>query len=207
KQGSSNPDSYGKGNPEGVIACEASNNASTGGALTTMFALGIPGSGTTAIILGAMMLHGLEPGPRLFIYHMPLVYSIIVALFLSQIVMYVMGIVFSYSLSGILKVSTKILVPAISVLCVVGSFALRNSLFDVGLMFVFGIIGWIMKENQYLGPIADSELIRTTIRYRGDYSIFFKRPISIGLIIATILMLIIPYIIKRRRQNNIETSR
>lgn len=216
KQGSNDPDSFGKGNPEGVIACETSNNASTGGALTTMFALGIPGSGTTAMMLGALMLHGLQPGPRLFIYQMPLVYAIIVALFLSQIVMYVMGIGFSYSLSGILKVSTKILVPVIAVLCVVGSFALRNSLFDAGLMFTFGIVGWIMKENDYptiavvlgiiLGPIADSELIRTTIRYRGDYTIFFQRPISIGLIVATILMVVVPYLIKRRRDSRMQTS-
>jgi len=214
KQSAKDPSSYGKGNPEGVIACESSNNASTGGSLATMFALGIPGSGTTAIMLGALMLHGLQPGPRLFITQMPLVYALIIALFLSQIVMYIMGIGFSYSLSGILKVSTKILVPLIGVLCVVGSFALRNSIFDVGLMFIFGIIGWIMKETGYptiavvlgiiLGPIADSELIRASIRYRGDYFIFFKRPISIGLIIVTVLMVIIPYIIKMKRKAPLE---
>jgi len=217
KQGSKNPSSFGKGNPEGVIACETSNNASTGGALTTMFALGIPGSGTTAMMLGALMLHGLQPGPRLFMYQMPLVYAIIIALFLSQIVMYVMGVGFSYSLSGILKVSTKILVPTIAVLCTVGSFALRNSLFDVGLMFTFGIIGWIMKENEYptiavvlgiiLGPIADSELIRTAIRFRGDFLIFFKRPISIGLIIATVLMVLIPYLIKQKKKKSLKTGK
>lgn len=216
KQSSTNPDSFGKGNPEGVIACETANNASTGGALITMFALGIPGSGTTAIMLGALMLHGLNPGPRLFIYQMPLIYGIIAALFVSQFVLYVTGIVFSYSLSGILKVSTKILVPSIAVMCVVGSFALRNSLFDVGLMFIFGIIGWIMKENGYptmavvlgiiLGPIADSEILRTTIRYRGDYTIFFQRPISIGLIVVIILMVVAPYIIKRRRENKLESA-
>ena len=181
KQSDKDPSSFGKGNPEGVIACESANNASTGGSLITMFALGIPGSGTTAIMLAALMLHGLQPGPRLFMNQMPLVYAIIVSLFLSQIVMYIMGTVFSYSLSGILKISAKILVPVITVVCVVGSYSLRNSLFDVVLMFICGVLGFTMKENGYptiaitlgiiLGPIADSELIRTTIRYSGDYSI------------------------------------
>jgi putative tricarboxylic transport membrane protein len=216
KQSSDNPGSFGKGNPEGIIASETSNNASTGGAMATMFALGIPGSGTTAMMLGALLLHGLRPGPRLFIHQMPLVYAIIAALFLSQFFMFVLGVGFSYSLSGILAISTKILVPVIAVLCTVGSFALRNNLFDVGLMFAFGILGWIMKENEYptiavvlgiiLGPIADAELIRTTIRYGGDYLIFFQRPISIGLIVAIILMVFMPYYLQKRRgtKNNKE---
>jgi len=135
---------------------------------------------------------------------------------LSQFFMFVLGVGFSYSLSGILAISTKILVPVIAVLCTVGSFALRNNLFDVGLMFAFGILGWIMKENEYptiavvlgiiLGPIADAELIRTTIRYGGDYLIFFQRPISIGLIVAIILMVFMPYYLQKRRgtKNNKE---
>jgi len=209
KNSSKNPDSFGKGNPEGVLACETANNASTGGALITMFALGIPGSGTTAVMLGALMLHGLTPGPRLFMHQMELVYAIIVALFISQIVMYIIGLGFSYSLSGILKVSTKILVPVIAILCVIGSYALRFSIFDSFLMLIFGLLGLLMKKNGYptiaivlgivLGPIADSEFIRASIRFRGDYTVFFKRPICIALIVAIILVSIVPAIIRHRR--------
>ena len=210
KQTSKNPDSFGKGNPEGVIASESSNNASTGGALITMFALGIPGSSTTAIMMSALMIQGLQPGPQLFMNQMPLVYAIIIALFLSQIVMWVAGIMFSYSLSGVLNVSTKILVPVISVLCMMGAFAIRKSMFDCVLVLIFGIIGYLMKKNGYptiatvlgiiLGPIADTNLIRTTIRFQGDYTVFLTRPICIGLLILTVVGVLVPIMVRKHRK-------
>ena len=119
KTASKDPGSFGKGSPEGVLAAETSNNASTGGALITMLALGIPGGGTTAMMLGALMLHGLQPGPNLFMNQMEFVYAIIVALFISQIVMYFMGVIASHSLSGVLNISTKVLTPTIAILCIV----------------------------------------------------------------------------------------
>lgn len=210
KAASKSPETFGKGNPDGVIAAESSNNASTGGAMITMLALGIPGGGTTAMMLGALMLHGLQPGPNLFMHQMEFVYAIIVALFLSQIVLYIAGLVFSYSLSGILKISTKVLVPTIAILCIIGSFALKNSIFDAQIMFLFGLVGWLMKKYDYppiavvlgiiLGPMADAEFIRTSIRYGGDYLIFFKRPISLGLIVAIVLASLVPLFLKRYRK-------
>ena len=210
KQTSKDPDSYGQGNPEGIVACESANNASTGGALTTMLAFGIPGSGPTAVMLSAMMLHGMIPGPRLFIDQMPVVYGLIIALFVSQVVMIIMGLGFCKSLSGIIDISAKIMAPLIAVFCVVGSFAMRSSLFDVGLMFLFGIVGFLMKKSGYpviavvlgivLGPLSDSNLIRTAIRYRYNFSVFFTRPISLVLLILIVGMAFYPFVQKKLRE-------
>lgn len=215
KQFSKRPENFGLGEPEGIVAAETANNASTGGSLITMLAIGIPGSPSTAMMLGALMIHGLQPGPNLFIYQMELVYGIIVALFISKIVLLIAGLTFSYSLSGVLAVSTKILVPVIAILCVVGSFALRNSVFDAQLMFFFGFLGWLMKKHGYppiaavlgiiLGPIADAELIRTAMRFRYDFTIFFRRPISLTLAILTVLSILLPILVSYYKKRKGET--
>ena len=210
KQMSKNPDAYGTGIPEGIVAPETANSASTGGALTTTLAFGIPGSGATAVMLSAMMLHGMIPGPRLFIDQMPVVYALIIALFLCQPIMIVMGVVFCRWMSGIIDVSPKILAPCIAVLCVVGAFALRVSLFDVGFMLVFGVIGYFMKKSDYpvfatvlglvLGQLSDNNLIRTAIRHRHDFTVFFTRPISLVLVILTAVMVLYPVVQKKLRE-------
>lgn len=202
KQTSKDPESFGNGNPEGIIAPGASGNASTGGALTTMLAFGIPGSGSTAIMLGAMMLHGLIPGPRLFVDQMPIVYGLIIALFISQIVMVVVGLGFCKSLSAIVDVPAKILSPIVAVFCVVGSFALRGSLFDVVFMAIFGLVGYLMKKSGYsviamvlgvvLGQLADNNLLRTAIRYRHNFLVFITRPISLALLVMILIMVLYP---------------
>lgn len=195
---SKNPDSFGTGNPEGVIAAETANNASSGGALITMFALGIPGGATTAIMLGALTMQGLQPGPRLFMTQMEMVYAVIVFLLISQLVMYIMGIGFSYSLSGLLNISTSVLVPLITVTCIVGCIAVRNSIFDAYLLLIFGIIGILMKKHGYppiafilgvmLGSTVDSEFIRMVVLYKGDLTILFRRPISLVMMIIIIVV-------------------
>jgi len=212
KQTSKNPESFGTGTPEGIVAPETANSASTGGALATTLAFGIPGSGTTAVLISAMMLHGMIPGPRLFIDQMPVVYALIIALFVSQAVMIVMGVIFCKSMSGIINVSPNILAPTIAVLCVVGSFALRTSFFDVGFMIVFGIIGYFMKKGDYpvfatvlglvLGRMSDENLIRTAIRFRYDFSVFLTRPISLVLVIFTVIMVLYPLVMSHMRKKN-----
>ena len=211
KQSSKDPSVFGQGASIGVIAAEAANNASTGGSLITMISLGIPGSGTTAIMLGALMLHGMRPGPGLFMEQMPLVYGIIISLFLSQLVLIIAGVSYSYTISEILRIPAKALAPTIAFLCIVGSFSIYYNLIDAQIMFAFGIVGYLMKKYGYpvvacvlgviLGPIADSELIRTYIRYRGDFTVFLTRPISLGLIIISLLSLVMPLILRRMRKN------
>lgn len=194
----------GEGAPEGVISAESANNASTGGAMTTMLALGIPGSESTALIMGAMILHGLTPGPQLFTDQLDITYAIIIALLLSQVALLVLAVVYGNYFSKIINIPIQYLVPTVTVFCVVGAFAVRNAWFDILLMFIFGIIGYFMKKNNYpvigvvlglvLGPLIDREFITTSIRYSGDYTIFLTRPISLILVIMIVLAITYPYI-------------
>jgi len=213
KQTSKNPETFGTGNPEGVVAPEIANSASTGGALATTLAFGIPGSSAVAVLMSAMMLHGMIPGPRLFIDQMPIIYALIIALFISQVLMIVLGVFFCKTMSNIINVPPNILAPTIAVLCVIGSFALRTSFFDVGIMIAFGVVGYFMKKSDYpvfatvlglvLGQMADNNLIRTAIRFRSDFSVFFTRPISLALVILTVIMVSYPFImhqIKKRKK-------
>lgn len=210
KQFSQHPETFGTGDPEGVVAAETANNASTGGALITTLAIGIPGGVSAAVILGALILHGLIPGPRLFLDQMPLIYGLTFAIILSQFVMLWQGLFFSWALSHVIEIPTKILVPSIALLCIVGTYTIRNSIFDVFIMVIFGIIGLFMRKYGYpaiaivlgivLGPIADEQLIQTSMRYGGDLSVLFTRPISLGLFILTISSMLIPVYIRRKRK-------
>lgn len=208
KRYSKNSEKFGSGLPEGIIAAETANNASTGGALMTTFVLGIPGSTTTAVIMGAFIMHGLNPGPSLLRTESSLVYALIMSLFLSQVFMVIMSAFAGYSFAGLLVVPTSILVPVITILCALGSFSVRNTIFDMYIVLVFGILGWIMRHYGYppiatvlgiiLGPIADGELIRTYMRFGTDYYlVFFKRPINLVLIFLIILSLLSPFFKKK----------
>ncbi|HWR60103.1 MAG TPA: tripartite tricarboxylate transporter permease [Clostridia bacterium] len=194
---------FGTGEPEGIVAPESANNADTGGALMTTLALGIPGGSTCAIILGALMLQGLRPGPQLVRDQMPLVYLIIMSAILSQVVMLAMSTAAGYWLTSLLTVSTRILGPVVAVCCMIGTFAVRNAIFDVWLMFAFGLLGYLMKEYDFslpgitlgvvLGSIADSELIRTYMRFGDDFLLsFVTRPISIVFLSLVLLSILYP---------------
>lgn len=205
KRSSSTPEKFGKGHPEGIIAAESANNASTGGALTTTFALGVPGSATTAVLMGALLMQGLQPGPELVRDQMPLVYTLIIACIVSQLLMLFMSITVCYSFTSLLKVPTIVLAPTLAVFCMAGTFAVRNALFDIFIMILFGVIGWLMKRYGFpveaivlgivLGGIADNELIRTYMRFGDEFIfMFFQRPISLILIIIIVLGIVYPYI-------------
>lgn len=208
KRFSRTPEKFGTGFPPGIVAAETANNASTGGALMTTLVLGVPGSATTALILGAMIMHGLQPGPQMIREQTALVYGLTMALFLSQIVMVAMATVAGYLLTNLLVVPTRILVPLVALFCMVGSFAVRNTIFDVFLMLVFGLVGWLMRKTGFpavamvlgivLGPIADAELIRSAMRYGPEFYIqFFRRPISLALVVVITLGLVGPYLYGR----------
>lgn len=209
KRFSRHPESFGKGEPKGLIAAESANNASEGGALATMLVLGIPGGQATAILIGAFMLQGLIPGPRIFYTHMHVVYGLIVGEFIEEILLLVVGFVVAYYLAKVIEIPTRILIPLVVMFCTVGSFVLRNTMFDVYLMFIFGMLGWVMRKHGYpviaivlgiiLGPIADAELIHTYQLFAGDFTVIFVRPISLALVVLTILALILPQLVRRLR--------
>ncbi|WP_316980320.1 tripartite tricarboxylate transporter permease [Shumkonia mesophila] len=194
---SKDPDSFGKGNVSGIVAAESGNNACSGGALMTTLVLGVPGSVATAVLLGALTMHGLQAGPQLVYQQIPLVYGLIMAAIISQIFMVTIAIGVGYGLSGALSVPTRILIPLLMLFSLLGAFALRNAVFDVNLMLLFGAFGYVMKSHGYspaavvmgviLASIADNEMIRMFQLFGGDWYLeFFMRPISLGILVLLV---------------------
>lgn len=188
KTSSKTPDRFGKGNPDGVIASEASNNAVTAGALVPTLALGIPGSGTTAVMLAALLLHGVVPGPELMIDYELEAYVIMVSLLLANIILLVFAFWISKYLVRVITLPASILVPSILVLTVVGTYAVRVQIFDIWLMILFGVIGFVMRKNDYplvplllgviLGPIAEGAFLRSMLISGNDPLVFLAGPIT-----------------------------
>lgn len=177
-----------------------------------MLALGIPGGTATAVLIGALMLQGLIPGPRLFIDNMPLVYGVMLSMFLSTVFLIVIGLVISYYCAKIITIPTKILVPVIMVFSVIGTYAVRNYVFDIYVTLIFSIIGYFMIKYDYpviavilgiiLGPIADVELLKTYQRFAGEWSVLFTRPISLILFILSAFGVLLPYFLKWYKKRN-----
>ena len=181
------PEAFGNGAIEGLAATESANNAVTGGALIPLLTLGIPGDVVTAVILGALMIQGMTPGPLLFQEQGALVYSIFISLLLANVFMLVLGMASVRVFSKIVSIPGGILMPLVTTLCVVGGYALNNSNFDLGVMAVFGILGWIMtKASIPLAPLLLamilSGIIETNFRRAlsisdNDYTVFLTRPV------------------------------
>jgi putative tricarboxylic transport membrane protein len=186
---SKKPEEYGKGSVEGVVASESANNACSGGDIMTTLVLGVPGSATTGILLGALTMHGLQAGPSFVTQQPQLVYGIIAAAIVSQVIMVAAAIGGAYGLSGTLRVPTRVLVPILMLFSVVGAYASRNAAFDVYLMLICGAVGFLMKRTGYsplaavmgvlLSSIADAEFIRVLQLYGDDwYLAFVTRPLA-----------------------------
>ena len=192
RRNSRTPEEFGKGAVEGVAAPETANNASTGGDLIPTLALGIPGDAVTAVLMGAFMIKGLIPGPLLFRDHRDLVYALFMVLILANLCFGVMGLIGARLFSRVVRVPRYFLTPGVIVLCVVGSFALANSVFDVIVMFMFGIFGFILQRlgipappiilGLILGPMGEENLRRALDMFEGDWTIFVRRPISATLL-------------------------
>ncbi len=188
KQYSKDPDKYGKGAIEGVIAPQAAANAAGTGSLLPMVTLGIPGSPTAAVLLAGLYMWGLWPGPRLFIEQPVFVWGLIASLFLAGAVCLIICLVGTPMLASIMRIPWGILTPIIVVACFVGSFVMRNLMFDVWCTLIFGLIGYVMKKLKYplaplavalvLGDMTERFLRQSLIMSDGSFSIFFIRPIA-----------------------------
>lgn len=210
---SKDPSRFGKGAPEGIVAPEAANNACVGGALIPMMTLGIPGDTMTAVLIGALLLHGLRPGPMLFTEHPDFVAIVYAALLMAVILTLVLGLVAVRYVALILNAPRAILLVAVAVLCVVGSFAIRNTIEDVYIMIGFGLIGYTMivlglpvaplAFGLILGPLLEENIRRSLIVGDGSWTIFVSRPISMSLLVLAAVAVLYPVIappIKRRIQ-------
>lgn len=200
KKTSKHSEDFGKGSIDGLIAAETANNACIGGALIPLLALGIPGSPPAAVLLGALMLHNIRPGPMLQFEAPNLIYQIIFFLLVGTFALLVIGLVMARPLSKILEIKPSIVMPIVASLCVIGSYALDIRMLDIWLVFIFGVIGYILSILKFppapfvlgviLGPLADSSLRRALTVSSGSLSIFITRPVSLILLFIILLMVL-----------------
>jgi len=196
-------DDFGKGIPEGVVASETANNASEGGALATMFVLGIPGSASSAMLLAALAMQGWAAGPKMFVDHQDVIYMAFSSLFMQQIVMLLLGLLLCICASYIVKVPNKYLVPVILAIAMCGSFAGRNAPFDIGVLCVFGVVGLLMQLDDFpvlpmmlgylLGGDAEGALIRIFQEHDSFFEIF-QSPITLILFLISVFCLVFPIV-------------
>lgn len=189
KRWSKDPDSFGTGNLAGIAAPEAANNGTTGGAMVPLLTLGIPGDVVTAVMLGALLIIGLRPGPLLFKNRPDVINAIFAGLLLANVLILLLGILSVKVFPKVLQVPNSILFPIILTLCFLGSFSLSNSVYDIFIALLFGVIGYFMRKNGFpaapivlgviLGPIAEDALARALLISHGDWSVLFKSPIAL----------------------------
>ena len=207
---SKDPDSFGKGNVSGVAAPEAANNAASTGSMLPMITLGIPGSPTTAILLGGMIIWGLRPGPLLFANEPDFVWGLIGSMYVANFVTVLLNLAMIPIFVRVLAMPFTILTPIIFILCVVGVFATTDRMFDVWLMLILGLGGYLMRKLNYpvapavlaivLGPLAERSLRQSLISSRGDITTFIDRPISLACIIIAAILIIYPIWLSMRRK-------
>ena len=201
RQSSKNKEEFGKGSVEGLLAAESGNNAAVPGALIPVLTLAVPGSAPAAVLLAAMIIHGIRPGPLIMIESPGFVYSVVAMVFLATIAMGFLGLLLTRPLVMVLKVTRERLMPIIFVLCTVGAFAIASRTFDVWVMLFFGVFGFILRELKYpmaplilgivLGDILDKSLRRGLVLSDGELIQFFNRPISMVLWISALLFILL----------------
>lgn len=187
KRASRHPETFGKGEPDGVVASEAGNSSTVGGSLIPLIALGIPGSPADAVLMAAIMVHGISIGPRLILDHPDLVYSMFIAMAIASVFMLFIGILLMRAFLNLLNIPKYIIVPTVLACCAIGTYTLNNRLSDLYLLACIGIVGYILKKLDYplaplvlgvvLGPIAETNL-RRAFQTSTDWTLFFTRPIS-----------------------------
>lgn len=193
---------FGEGSPEGLIASEASNNGTVGGSLIPTFSFGIPGSASTAVLLGGLLMHGLRPGPQLFAEQLEVTYGVFLALMVGNVLILGIGLGFVSYASYLTRIDTDLIIPIVLVLAMAGSFALRRNWLDPLTIVVLGIVGYYMFQYNYsviafvlgviLGPIAEENFHRSLILSDGSYMIFVSEPLALLLVLLTVLVLIGP---------------
>jgi putative tricarboxylic transport membrane protein len=196
---SKNKDNFGKGEIEGVAAPEAANNSATGGAMIPTLALGIPGSATTAVILGGFQIHGLRAGPYLFEQQPDLLYTIFYGMLLANFIFLVFGLLGAKIFSRISLIPRGFLWPSVFVFCLVGSYGLSQSMVDVYIMLISGVVGFFLRRAGFspapiimgivLGQLVENSLAQSIIIFDQNLFMFFTRPIAMTFFILTFLSL------------------
>lgn len=212
KRRDKDPDSYGKGNPKGVIASEAANSTSEAGSMATLLALGIPGGGATAVMLAAFAMHNITGGPQFIRAEMDVVYAIIFANFGQAALLILLGIILIPILASIIKVKMNYLVPSVLVLAVCGAFGLTGNMSGPITVLIFSIVGWVFKRYNFsvpatvigmlLGSMAESSLVQTLQISGGDFTYIFERPITLIILILLLLSLFGSKLVEKFNKKN-----
>jgi putative tricarboxylic transport membrane protein len=200
KRTSPEKEKYGTGCYEGLVAAETANNACIGGAIIPMLALGIPGSGAAAVLLGGIWLHGIRPGPMIFFEFPAFPYELIGQLIVANVMMVILGLTITRFTVRVLEIKKEIFMPLVVVLCIIGAYAVNMRIFDVYLMLGFGLLGYALRIGKFpaapmtlgiiLGPMADENFRRALSIADGSLAPFFTRPISLGLVILIVLLML-----------------
>jgi TctA family transporter len=206
------PEKFGTGHLEGIVESTSANNAALGGAWVPALVFGIPGDSITAIVIGVLYVKGVNPGPTLFLTNPQTIYAIFLIFILANLVMVPFGWGAIKLAKQILRVPPKVLMPIILSFCVVGAFATNNATFDVSVMLIFGILGFVMEENGIpiapcilgivLGPMVEQNFVTSMIKSDGNFLAFFERPIAAGLGLFTLFVWgasFVSYLLARRR--------
>lgn len=211
KKLSKDPDSFGKGNIAGVAGPESANNAASGGAMIPLLTLGIPGSGTTAILMGAFIMYNIQPGPLLFEEHPQVAWGLIASMFLGNLMLLILNMPMVRIFAKIIETPKKYLLPLIIAISVFGVYAVQYTTFDLLLLIGCGVFGYLLAKHDYplaplvlalvLGPMIENNMRRALTISNGDFSIFITNPLSLTFLIVTLLWLVVPLILRLRGKN------
>jgi putative tricarboxylic transport membrane protein len=213
KRVSKHPERFGKGAIAGVAGPESANNSATGGAFIPLLTLGIPPNVIMAMLLGAFMIHGVTPGPLMMKQNPGIFWGVITSMYIGNIMLLILNLPLIGMWVQVLKVPYKILFPLILLFCLIGVYSVGNAVFDIYVMIVFGVLGYLMKKFDYegaplvlafvLGPLMENNLRKSLIMSQGDFSIFFTRPLAAASLIIALFLLIsplVPYLRKKREE-------
>jgi putative tricarboxylic transport membrane protein len=214
KKVSKHPEEFGKGAIEGVAGPEAANNAAAGGAFIPLLTLGIPANPVVAILLGALIIHGLQPGPLLLSKSPDVFWGTIVSMYIGNGMLLVLNLPLIPLWVQVLRVPYYLLYPLIFLFCLIGSYSIENNTGDVVIMIIFGIVGYLMRKFRYegaplvlalvLGRLLETTLRQSLILSRGEFSVFVTRPISLGFLILAAILLIVPMVTGRKKLSTLK---
>lgn len=211
KKISKRPETFGTGNIAGVAGPESANNAASGGAMIPLLTLGIPGSGTTAILMGAFIMYNIQPGPLLFEEHPQVAWGLIASMFLGNLMLLILNMPMVRVFAKIIETPKKYLLPIIIAISIFGVYAVQYTTFDLFLLLACGVLGYLLAKHDYplaplvlalvLGPMIENNMRRALTISNGEFSIFLTNPLSLTFLIVTLLWLTVPLLLRLRGKN------
>ena len=208
------PEEFGHGAIQGVAGPESANNSAASGNFIPLLTLGIPCNAVMAILLGALMIHGLQPGPLLMTRAPDLFWGTIVSMYIGNVMLLVLNLPLIGLWVKVLKIPYYLLYPLILLFCLIGSYSLNNNAAEVVIMLIFGVVGYLMRKFRYdgaplilalvLGPMLEEAFRQSLMLSKGDFSIFVSRPLSLAFLITAVLLLVIPVVTQRKKLSTLE---